>query len=455
MSHATRSRIPFAVLGNNQVDPGTDDAVSLEVYPPSQVVFTTAPGDNLCYGQFDLINSSSLARFAFKVKSTAQKGVIRVTPVTGVVEPKQTVKVEVTMLHTTIGYTVGAAGIATNTWLGHRILVQSVEVPKNCADLDIIWSTTPWRSIQATKLDCVFPLAQRRAGNRPTLTARTAVSRRVAQMNGRATTVTGGILVGRGAAMTMNGVTQRRMRKNVTVASQTRTEHNPWAATVNTANQNDWGIVAEDKENAAAGEENAWGAQNAWAEDGGGGNVTQDNAADNWGTDNNAAAATDDAWGTDQNNGAAATAAPAAADDWGNTQNDNNNDDWGANDNDGGDAQVNDNAWGFDNNAAAATAAVADDGWAVDSPAAAAVDNAWPGDNNNALVDANAWNNGGETAWNNDNYSAAAGDYGAQGAGANMTFNHGRVIVAFKGIQDIVFGILVVLFIGLIIGKIF
>ena len=88
------------------------------------------------------------------------------TPVTGVVEPKQTVKVKVTMLHTTIGYTVGAAGIATNTWLGHRILVQSVEVPKNCADLDIIWSTTPWRSIQATKLDCVFPLAQRRAGNR-------------------------------------------------------------------------------------------------------------------------------------------------------------------------------------------------------------------------------------------------------------------------------------------------
>ena len=92
-------------------------------------------------------------------------------------------------------------------------------------------------------------------------------------------------------------------------------------------------------------------------------------------------------------------------------------------------AQVNDND-------AAPTAVVADDGLAVDNPATAAneaavaTDSAWPVDNNNA----NAWNNGGETAWNNDNYSAtagAAGDYGG-GQGAYMTYNHGRVIVAFK-----------------------
>ena len=371
-------------------------------------------------GEFDLINSSPLARFAFKVKSTAQKGVIRVTPVSGVVEPRQTVKVAVTMLHSTIGY-----ASATNNWLGHRILVQSVEVPKNCADLDMIWSSTPWRSLKATKLNCVFPVTQRRS----TLPSSTAVSRRVAQLNGRATTVTGGILVGSGAAMT--GVTQRRMRrKNVTVASQTKTENNPWAATVNPPNQNDWSIV-EDKENAAFGDENAWGAQDAWAEDGGDdGTGIQDNVADNWAADNNAAA-TDDAWGTDQNNGATTP----AADEWGNAQNNNDNDDWGANG--GGDAQVNNDAWGFDNNAApAAAAAVADDGWAVDNPATAAdgaavaTDNVWPVDNNNA----NAWNNNGETAWNNDNYSAtagAAGDYGG-GQGAYMTYNHGRVIVAFK-----------------------
>ena len=419
MSRATRSRNPFAVLSDNQVGHGTDDDISLEVYPPSQIVFTGTPEDNQCYGEFDLINSSSHARFAFKVKSTAQKGVIRVTPVSGVVEPRQTVKVAVTMLHSTIGYTARGAATATNNWLGHRILVQSMEVPKNCADLDTIWSTTPWRLIKATKLDCVFLLTQRRS----TLTARTgAVPRRI---NSRATTVTGGMLVGSGAAMT--GVIQRRRRKNVTGASQTKTGNNPWAPTVNTANQNDWEI-AEDKEN--AGDENAWGTQNAWAEDGGNSNGNEDNVADDWGTDNNAA--TEDAWGTDQNNGATAP----AADDWENTQN-NNDDDWGANDGGGG-VQVNDDAWGFDNNAATA---VADDGWAVNNPATVT---------EGAAAAA--------TAWNNENYSAtagaaAAGDYGGQGM--NMTFNHGRVIVAFKGIQDIVFVILVVLFIGLIIGKIF
>ena len=211
----------------------------------------------------------------------------------------------------------------------------------------------------------------------------------------------------------------------MTVASQTKMGNNPWAPTANTANQNDWEI-ADNKENAAAGDENAWGDQNAWAEDGDDGNGIQDNVAVICGTENNAAS--EDAWGTDQNNAA------TAADDWGNTQNNNNNNDWEANDGDG--VQVNDNEWGFENNAAAAVPA--DDGWAVDNPAtvaagaAATYDNEWQTDNN-ALVDANAWNNGGETAWNNDNYSAsaaAAGDYGGQGL--NMTFNHGRVIVAFK-----------------------
>ena len=48
MSRATSSRIPLAILGNNQVEHGTDD-VSLEVYPPSQIVFTSAPGDTQCY----------------------------------------------------------------------------------------------------------------------------------------------------------------------------------------------------------------------------------------------------------------------------------------------------------------------------------------------------------------------------------------------------------------------
>ena len=373
----------------------------------------------LFQGEFDLINSSSVARFAFKVKSTAQKGVIRVTPVSGMVEPRQTVKVAVTMLHSTIGYTARGTA-ATNDWLGHRILVQSMEVLKNCADLDTIWSTMPWRSIKATKLNCVFTLTH----GRSTLTASTgAVPRRVAQINSRATTATSGILVGSGAAMT--GVTQRRRRKNVTVASQTKMETNPWAPTANIANQNEWEI-ADNKENAAAGDENAWGDQNAWAEDGDDGNGIQDNVAVICGTENNAAS--EDAWGTDQNNAA------TAADDWGNTQNNNNNNDWEANDGDG--VQVNDNEWGFENNAAAAVPA--DDGWAVDNPAtvadgaAATYDNGWQTDNN-ALVDANAWNNGGETAWNNDNYSAsaaAAGDYGGQGL--NMTFNHGRVIVAFK-----------------------
>ena len=435
-------------------------------------------------GQFDLINSSPLARFAFKVKSTAQKGVIRVTPVSGVVEPRQTVKVAVTMIHSTIGFGTNAA--ATNNWLGHRILVQSMEVPKNCGDLDLIWSSTPWRLLKATKLNCVFPPTQRRV----TLAANTAVPRRVAQINRQATTVTDGILVGNGAPMTR--VTLRRRKKNVTVVSQTKRENNQWAPTVNlnAVNQNDWSIP-EDKENtAAAGDENAWGAQNAWAEDVVDGNGIQNNAAGDWAADDNA----EGAWATDQNDGAAAP----AADDWGNAQNNDKNADWGANDgggggqvndnaygfdnnadweaNDGGGGgQVNDNAYGFDNNAAAVAAF--DGNWAVDNPAivargavaatdtVAATDsgwppadnNTWPADNNNAVVDANvAWNNGGEAAWNNDNYSAtaaAAGEYGGQGM--NMTFNHGRVIVAFKGIQDIVLGILVVLFIGLIIGKIF
>ena len=54
MSRATRSPIPFTVLGNNQqhqhqVDTGTDDDVSLEVYPPSQIVFSSAHGDNFCH----------------------------------------------------------------------------------------------------------------------------------------------------------------------------------------------------------------------------------------------------------------------------------------------------------------------------------------------------------------------------------------------------------------------
>ena len=75
-------------------------------------------------------------------------------------------------------------------------------------------------------------------------------------------------------------------------------------------------------------------------------------------------------------------------------------------------AQVNDND-------AAPTAVVADDGLAVDNPATAAneaavaTDSAWPVDNNNA----NAWNNGGETAGNNDNYSATAGAGGNYGGG--------------------------------------
>ena len=49
MSRARRSRIPFAVLGNNQVvDHGTDD-ITLEVYPPTEVIFSSAPGDDLCH----------------------------------------------------------------------------------------------------------------------------------------------------------------------------------------------------------------------------------------------------------------------------------------------------------------------------------------------------------------------------------------------------------------------
>ena len=245
-------------------------------------------------GELQLINPSPLARFAFKVKSTAQKGVMRVSPVSGVVEPRQAVKVAVSMMHST---------------LGHRILVQSVEVPKNCADLDSIWSTMPWRSLKATKLDCVLP-AKDWNHRRATMTGNTGVSRRVAQINSRSNTVTGGgILVGNVAAMT--GVTQRRRRKNVTVAPQARAEHNPWAAaaTVHAADQNDWSIV-EDKENAAAEDDNAWGAQSAWPENGGDANGMQDNAADDWCTDNNAAA-------EEQNYGAAAG---VATDDWGNAQ---------------------------------------------------------------------------------------------------------------------------------------
>merc|ERR1719323_325272 len=186
----------------------------------------------------------------------------------------------------------------------------------------------PWRSLKATKLDCVLPWNPRRA----TMTGNTAVSRRVAQINGRSNTVAGGgILVGNMAATAMTGVTQRRRRKNVTVAPQARAEHNPWAAAapVHATDQNDWSIV-EDKENAAAEEDNAWGAQNAWPENGGDANGMQDYAADDWGNDDNAAA-------EEQNYGAAAA---AATDDWGNAQNNDNNDDWGASD--GGGAQADD-----------------------------------------------------------------------------------------------------------------
>ena len=142
------------------------------------------------------------------------------------------------------------------------------------------------------------------------MSGNTAVSRRVAQINSRSNTVAGGgILVGNVAAMT--GVTQRRRRKNVTVAPQARVQHNPWAAAapVHAAEQNDWSIV-EDKENAAAEDDNAWGAQSAWPETGGDANGMQDNAADDWGNDNNAAA-------EEHNYGAAAT---AATDNWGNAQ---------------------------------------------------------------------------------------------------------------------------------------
>ena len=76
-----------------------------------------------------------------------------------------------------------------------------------------------------------------------------------------------------------------------------------------------------------------------------------------------------------------------------------------------------------------------DDAWAVDNPAeggvAAAADNAWAADNNNALADANAWNNGGDAAWNHDNYSATAAGMAAAG--------EGRVIVSFKvGLQNVI-----------------
>ena len=76
-----------------------------------------------------------------------------------------------------------------------------------------------------------------------------------------------------------------------------------------------------------------------------------------------------------------------------------------------------------------------DDGWAADNPAegavAAATDNAWAADNNNALADANAWNNGGDAAWNHDNYSATAAGMAAAG--------EGRVIVSFKvGLQNVI-----------------
>ena len=511
MSHAPRSRIPFAVVGNNPI-------VSLEVYPPAQIVFTNVPGDDHSFGEFHLINSSSSARFAFKMKSTAQKGVIRVTPVTGVVEPRQTVKAEVMMLHSTIGYTVGAA--STNTWMGHRILVQSLEVPKYCADLDSIWATTPWRMLKATRLNCVFPLSQRRA-TLPALSGGNSVARRVAQLNVRSTTAAGGILTTNGATSASRVAVRRRKKVTVAVTE----ENNAWAATANTAYQNDWAGTG-DKENAApvavpsaAGNENAWGAQNAWGGDGANGgqdnvagdawgaannvvadnawgaenNVVADNAwgaennvvADNawgaennvaaesdWGAENNAAAgdawgagtdgnnvAADDAWATennvvaddawagDQNNGGT-----AAVDDWGNAQNNDNNANWAANAD--GAAQENDNAWGADNNNAVVPADAAwatDDNnaptvgtnaaWATDNATADAVGaaTAWPGENN-ALVVANTWRN--------------AVDHGAEKA-FDMTFSQGRVVVAFKGIQDLVFGILVVLVIGLIMGKIF
>ena len=39
------------------------------------------------------------------MKSTAPKGAITSTPVTGVVEPKETVKVDVVMRHSTVGHT--------------------------------------------------------------------------------------------------------------------------------------------------------------------------------------------------------------------------------------------------------------------------------------------------------------------------------------------------------------
>ena len=53
---------------------------------------------------------------------------------------------------------------ANATWPGHRIMVQSVEVPKDCVDLDLIWTKTPPGAVRATKLNCVAPLEQTKVG---------------------------------------------------------------------------------------------------------------------------------------------------------------------------------------------------------------------------------------------------------------------------------------------------
>ena len=53
---------------------------------------------------------------------------------------------------------------ATDTWPSYRIMVLSVEVPKDCVDLDLIWTKTPSGAVRATKLNCVAPLQQTKVG---------------------------------------------------------------------------------------------------------------------------------------------------------------------------------------------------------------------------------------------------------------------------------------------------
>lgn len=118
----------------------------LKVNPSGQVIFT-GPFHRRSRSHVSLQNLSFTEALAFKIKSTAMKGQIAVHPCTGVINPRQSLQIQVTLTPST------TAKSGTRPPM-HQILIQTVSAEKNSEYGNHVWQRGFKHN--SYKLKCVY-----------------------------------------------------------------------------------------------------------------------------------------------------------------------------------------------------------------------------------------------------------------------------------------------------------